>query len=287
MTGQCVGLGGDKLSLWSHPKEISVAYRDGGWTADAIAEVWSSVGRRAARDLRHPVPRRHNLIRAPRRSVLGRGRRRFRDGDVMPSRAGAASPLSAGVTDDHRDEVVEDGDTRAGSARSTRPMPGFTLKYDGRVEPGDAAAGACCDLREEHVAHVQLVEERASAMEPAPKITAANARLRPRATPKRPGDGAEQGQPDGDQARGSASSCGPMFTCAASRARDRGAGVARRRERCDRRILAEDERPPGVAHDVHAVERVEAVVDRRRVCAADAPPFRQRLQPGLGRVRVA
>lgn len=45
VTGQCIGLGGDKLSLWAHPKEISVAYRDGGWTADAIAEVWStSVG---------------------------------------------------------------------------------------------------------------------------------------------------------------------------------------------------------------------------------------------------
>jgi NAD(P)-dependent dehydrogenase (short-subunit alcohol dehydrogenase family) len=42
VTGQCVGLGGDKLSLWAHPKEISVAYRDNGWTADAIAEVWSS-----------------------------------------------------------------------------------------------------------------------------------------------------------------------------------------------------------------------------------------------------
>ena len=45
VTGQCVGLGGDKLSLWSHPQEIRMAYRDGGWTADAIAEVWkSSVG---------------------------------------------------------------------------------------------------------------------------------------------------------------------------------------------------------------------------------------------------
>ncbi|MFZ0181211.1 MAG: SDR family NAD(P)-dependent oxidoreductase [Candidatus Dormiibacterota bacterium] len=45
VTGQCIGLGGDKLSLWAHPKEISVAYRDGGWTADAIAEVWpTSVG---------------------------------------------------------------------------------------------------------------------------------------------------------------------------------------------------------------------------------------------------
>jgi NAD(P)-dependent dehydrogenase (short-subunit alcohol dehydrogenase family) len=42
ISGQCIGLGGDKLSLWAHPKEISVAYRDGGWTADAIAEIWSS-----------------------------------------------------------------------------------------------------------------------------------------------------------------------------------------------------------------------------------------------------
>jgi NAD(P)-dependent dehydrogenase (short-subunit alcohol dehydrogenase family) len=42
VTGQCIGLGGDKLSLWSHPQEISAAYRDGGWTADAIAETWSS-----------------------------------------------------------------------------------------------------------------------------------------------------------------------------------------------------------------------------------------------------
>jgi NAD(P)-dependent dehydrogenase (short-subunit alcohol dehydrogenase family) len=45
VTGQCIGLGGDKLALWSHPKEISVAFREGGWTADAIAEVWAtSVG---------------------------------------------------------------------------------------------------------------------------------------------------------------------------------------------------------------------------------------------------
>jgi len=45
ITGQCIGLGGDKLSLWAHPKEVAVAFRDGGWTPDAIAEVWSaSVG---------------------------------------------------------------------------------------------------------------------------------------------------------------------------------------------------------------------------------------------------
>jgi NAD(P)-dependent dehydrogenase (short-subunit alcohol dehydrogenase family) len=45
VTGQCIGIGGDKLALWSHPQEIRVAYRDNGWTAEAIAETWStSVG---------------------------------------------------------------------------------------------------------------------------------------------------------------------------------------------------------------------------------------------------
>jgi NAD(P)-dependent dehydrogenase (short-subunit alcohol dehydrogenase family) len=47
VTGQCIGIGGDKLSLWSHPQEISVAYADGGWSADAIAATWAtSVGSR-------------------------------------------------------------------------------------------------------------------------------------------------------------------------------------------------------------------------------------------------
>lgn len=40
VTGQCIGIGGDKLSLWSHPVEIAAAYRDGGWSAADIAELW-------------------------------------------------------------------------------------------------------------------------------------------------------------------------------------------------------------------------------------------------------
>ena len=45
VTGQCIGLGGDKLALWAHPQEKRAAYRSGGWTAEAIAEVWrNSVG---------------------------------------------------------------------------------------------------------------------------------------------------------------------------------------------------------------------------------------------------
>ncbi|MFI6317011.1 SDR family oxidoreductase [Nonomuraea sp. NPDC050556] len=47
VTGQCIGIGGDKLTLWSHPQEISAAYADGGWSADAIATAWpTSVGAR-------------------------------------------------------------------------------------------------------------------------------------------------------------------------------------------------------------------------------------------------
>ncbi len=45
ITGQCVGIGGDKVALWSHPREIRTAYADGGWTPEALAGVWhTSVG---------------------------------------------------------------------------------------------------------------------------------------------------------------------------------------------------------------------------------------------------
>ncbi len=40
ITGQAIGLGGDRLALWSHPSETVVAFADGGWTAQAIADVW-------------------------------------------------------------------------------------------------------------------------------------------------------------------------------------------------------------------------------------------------------
>ncbi|MFE3451980.1 SDR family NAD(P)-dependent oxidoreductase [Nonomuraea sp. NPDC059194] len=40
VTGQAIGIGGDKLALWSHPAEKAVAYAEGGWSADAIAQAW-------------------------------------------------------------------------------------------------------------------------------------------------------------------------------------------------------------------------------------------------------
>ncbi|MEV6342681.1 SDR family oxidoreductase [Actinoplanes sp. NPDC051851] len=40
ITGQAIGIGGDRLALWSHPAERSVLFRDGGWAAADIAAAW-------------------------------------------------------------------------------------------------------------------------------------------------------------------------------------------------------------------------------------------------------
>ncbi len=36
VTGQAIGIGGDRLQLWSHPEPVATAYREGGWTYDAL-----------------------------------------------------------------------------------------------------------------------------------------------------------------------------------------------------------------------------------------------------------
>jgi NAD(P)-dependent dehydrogenase (short-subunit alcohol dehydrogenase family) len=42
ITGQCIGIGGDRLSLWSHPAEVRSAFKGGGWDADTIADVFAT-----------------------------------------------------------------------------------------------------------------------------------------------------------------------------------------------------------------------------------------------------
>jgi 3-oxoacyl-[acyl-carrier protein] reductase len=42
ITGQAIGVGGDRLALWSHPAEKTVAFADGGWTAESIAAQWKT-----------------------------------------------------------------------------------------------------------------------------------------------------------------------------------------------------------------------------------------------------
>ena len=42
ISGQAIGLGGDRLALWAHPTEAAVAFADGGWSARAIADTWAA-----------------------------------------------------------------------------------------------------------------------------------------------------------------------------------------------------------------------------------------------------
>ncbi|NYE18268.1 SDR family oxidoreductase [Microbacterium immunditiarum] len=45
VTGQAIGVGGDRLQLWSHPEAVVTAYHEGGWSyADLEAQFPSLVG---------------------------------------------------------------------------------------------------------------------------------------------------------------------------------------------------------------------------------------------------
>ncbi len=41
VTGQAIGIGGDKLTLYSHPAEAAVLYSDDGWSAEEVAAAWA------------------------------------------------------------------------------------------------------------------------------------------------------------------------------------------------------------------------------------------------------
>ncbi|WP_323747387.1 SDR family NAD(P)-dependent oxidoreductase [Catenulispora rubra] len=57
VNGQAIGIGGDRLALWSHPRETATAYTDGGWTSDAIATAWPSTLGRVPESVGIPAPR--------------------------------------------------------------------------------------------------------------------------------------------------------------------------------------------------------------------------------------
>jgi NAD(P)-dependent dehydrogenase (short-subunit alcohol dehydrogenase family) len=42
VNGQVLGLGGDRLALWSHPDEAVTVFAEGGWDAPAIEAAWSA-----------------------------------------------------------------------------------------------------------------------------------------------------------------------------------------------------------------------------------------------------
>lgn len=38
VTGQVLGVGGDRLQIWSHPQAVASAYQEGGWTYEALRD---------------------------------------------------------------------------------------------------------------------------------------------------------------------------------------------------------------------------------------------------------
>lgn len=41
VTGQAIAAGGDRIALWTHPGEVAEQLRDGGWTPEAVADVFA------------------------------------------------------------------------------------------------------------------------------------------------------------------------------------------------------------------------------------------------------
>jgi NAD(P)-dependent dehydrogenase (short-subunit alcohol dehydrogenase family) len=56
VTGQAIGIGGDRLALWSHPSEVVVEYHDAGWSAEAIAAHWPHAFAPHLQPVGQPVP---------------------------------------------------------------------------------------------------------------------------------------------------------------------------------------------------------------------------------------
>jgi NAD(P)-dependent dehydrogenase (short-subunit alcohol dehydrogenase family) len=55
VSGQCIGIGGDRLSLWSHPAEIRTDLHAQGWTPEALAAQWESFSNGAVQRVGVPL----------------------------------------------------------------------------------------------------------------------------------------------------------------------------------------------------------------------------------------
>ena len=43
VTGQAIGVGGDRLQIWSHPEPVVTAYHDGGWSYDTLRDEFADL----------------------------------------------------------------------------------------------------------------------------------------------------------------------------------------------------------------------------------------------------
>jgi NAD(P)-dependent dehydrogenase (short-subunit alcohol dehydrogenase family) len=56
ITGQAIGAGGDRIALWSHPSEVAVEVREGGWDADSLAAAFPTAFQPHLQDWRAIAP---------------------------------------------------------------------------------------------------------------------------------------------------------------------------------------------------------------------------------------
>ncbi|WP_326553314.1 SDR family oxidoreductase [Micromonospora sp. NBC_01813] len=40
VTGQVIGVGGDRIQIWTHPEAALTGYREGGWSYDSLIDAW-------------------------------------------------------------------------------------------------------------------------------------------------------------------------------------------------------------------------------------------------------
>ncbi|MER5218633.1 SDR family NAD(P)-dependent oxidoreductase [Streptomyces sp. NPDC002838] len=55
VTGQAIAAGGDRIALWTHPGEVEERFRQGGWTAGSVAELFAGAYADRLQDFR-PTP---------------------------------------------------------------------------------------------------------------------------------------------------------------------------------------------------------------------------------------
>jgi len=56
VTGQAIGVGGDRLQLWSHPEAIATEYLDGGWSYEALSERFEDLFRERLQSVGEEFP---------------------------------------------------------------------------------------------------------------------------------------------------------------------------------------------------------------------------------------
>jgi NAD(P)-dependent dehydrogenase (short-subunit alcohol dehydrogenase family) len=56
ISGQAIGIGGDRLAVWAHPSEVAVEFHDGGWSAEDIAAAWPSTLARHQQSVGQQLP---------------------------------------------------------------------------------------------------------------------------------------------------------------------------------------------------------------------------------------